>query len=409
MKTIAVVGTGLVGTSVALALRRRGVAVHLLDTNESAARTAASLGAGSIGAPGEPVDLAVLAVPPAHAGRVLAEQQRLRLAHSYTDVTSVKAAPQREAEAAGGDLADYIGGHPLAGRERSGPLAARADLFEGRPWVLTPSAQTSQATLNRALELISTCGAVPVVMGPEAHDHAVALVSHAPHLISALMAARLEHAPEEATRLAGQGLRDVVRIAAGDRELWREILTANAGAVADVLDDYSADLAAAIGALRELARTDGADCEPATQRAVSASIPVLVPAPRTTPGAASIGRGKTASVSAQNGSTATASHRSAKAVLSGLLARGNAGHLRIPGKPGISHANCSAIPVAIGDRPGELARLFAAASEGGVNIEDVSIKHAADSRSGLVELMVESAAADRLSTRLADAGWSVSR
>ena len=145
MKTAVVLGTGLIGTSVALALSRHGVLVLLEDRDPDAVRTAASLGAGTVLVPEgleAPVDLAILAVPPAHVARTLGEAQARNLARAYTDVCSVKAGLVAEAVALGLDTTAYIGGHPLAGREKSGPLAARADLFEGRPWVLTPARET---------------------------------------------------------------------------------------------------------------------------------------------------------------------------------------------------------------------------------------------------------------------------
>ena len=212
MKTAVVLGTGLIGTSVALALTLHGVAVLLEDRDPDAARTAASLGAGTVLVPEgleQPVDLAV---PPAHIAHTLGRAQERGVARAYTDVCSVKAGPAADAAALGLDTTAYICGHPLAGREKSGPLAARADLFEGRPWVLTPAPDTRRDVLNRALELVSLCGAVPVVMDPVEHDRAVALISHAPHLVSVLMAARLEHASEKAARIAGQGVRDVTGI-----------------------------------------------------------------------------------------------------------------------------------------------------------------------------------------------------
>ncbi|WP_034264213.1 prephenate dehydrogenase [Actinospica robiniae] len=362
MKTAVVIGTGLVGTSVALALSRHGVLVLLEDRDQDAVRTAASLGAGTLLAPegaGQPADLAVLAVPPAHVASALAEAQRRGLARCYTDVCSVKGGPVADAVARGLDTASYIGGHPLAGREKSGPLAARADLFEGRPWVLTPTADTGREALNRALELVSLCGSVPVVMDPAEHDRAVALISHAPHLVSALMAARLEYATEDAARIAGQGVRDVTRIAAGDPELWLEILSANAGAVADVLEEYAGDLGAVIADLRAIADKGAA----------------LAP---------EAGTG-----------------------LVGQLRRGNSGVARIPGKHGAPRAAYAAVPVVIGDAPGELARLFAAAGAAGVNIEDLTIEHSPGQQVGLVTLYVDPDAAPGLSERLAERGWTV--
>jgi prephenate dehydrogenase len=361
MRTAAVVGTGLIGTSAALALAARGTTVYLRDTDPTAARTAAALGAGLDETPPEPVDLAVLAVPPARIGETLRQCQDAGLAHSYTDVASVKEQPLRDIQAHGCDVSRYVGGHPLAGRERSGPLAARADLFDGRPWVLTPSRETDTETLNRALEMVALCRAVPVVMEPRAHDHAVALVSHTPHLVSALMAARLEGAADTATRLAGQGVRDVTRIAGSDPRLWVEILGANAGAVADVLSALADDLADTVAALRALAAEDDA---------------------KRSEGADGI---------------------------AGILRRGNAGHARIPGKHGAPAARYEPVPVLVGDQPGELARLFADVGASGVNIEDITIDHSPGRATGLLELMVDPAAADGLVVDLRRKGWNVQR
>ncbi|MFD5760154.1 prephenate dehydrogenase/arogenate dehydrogenase family protein, partial [Streptomyces sp. NPDC127044] len=194
MRTALVIGTGLIGTSAALALSQRGVVVHLTDHDPEQARTAAALGAGTDEAPGGPVDLAIVAAPPAHVAATLADAMRRGVARGYLDVASVKGGPRRELEALGLDLSAYIGSHPMSGREKSGPLAATGDLFEGRPWVLTPTRDTDTEVLNLALELVSHCRAVPVVMDADAHDRAVALVSHMPHLVSSMVAARLENA-----------------------------------------------------------------------------------------------------------------------------------------------------------------------------------------------------------------------
>ncbi|WP_323809011.1 prephenate dehydrogenase [Kitasatospora acidiphila] len=359
MRTAAVVGTGLIGTSAALALTARGIAVYLEDADPDAAHTAASLGAGTTDEPSEPVDLAIVAVPPALVGTVLADCQRRGLARSYTDVASVKAGPRAEAVALGCDTAHYIGGHPMAGREQSGPLAARADLFEGRPWVLTPTADTTTETLNAALELVALCGAMPVVMDAGAHDRAVALVSHAPQLFSSLVAARLEHADETAVRLAGQGVRDVTRIAASDPRMWLDILSANAGVVADVLEELAVDLNTAVGALRSLA-----------------------------------------------GDEETGRRKGTDGIES-VMRRGNNGQARIPGKHGAPPTRYETVVVAIGDQPGELGRLFREAARAGVNIEDVAIDHSAGRQVGLVQLSIAPTATHQLVSALVERGWDV--
>lgn len=359
MRTAIVLGTGLIGTSAALALAGRGVMVHLEDHDPSAARMASALGAGTEDAPDARVDLAIVAVPPAHVAATVAEAQRRGLARAYLDVASVKGGPRRSLQALGCDMTGYIGTHPMSGRERSGPLAATADLFEGRPWVLTPTPETDTEVLNLALELVALCRAVPVVMDADAHDRAVALVSHTPHLVSSMVAARLEHAEDSAVRLCGQGIRDVTRIAASEPGMWMDILSANPGPVADVLAEVATDLGGAVEALRHLQSAD------ATRRRLGA------------------------------------------AGIEDLLRRGNAGQAKVPGKHGSAPKTYETVAVLIGDQPGELARVFADAGAAGVNIEDVRIEHSTGQQAGLVELMVEPRHAPVLTAALRERGRSI--
>ncbi|EGX58772.1 prephenate dehydrogenase [Streptomyces zinciresistens K42] len=359
MRTALVIGTGLIGTSAALALSQRGVAVHLADHDPEQARTAAALGAGTDDAPDGPVDLAIVAAPPAHVAAVLADAVRRGAARGYLDVASVKGGPRRELEALGLDLSPYIGTHPMAGREKSGPLAATGDLFEGRPWVLTPTRDTDTEVLNLALELVSHCRAVPVVMDADAHDRAVALVSHMPHLLSSLVAARLENAEEAAVRLCGQGIRDVTRIAASDPGMWIDILSANPGPVADLLTDVAADLEETVRSLRSLQSQHEDE------------------------------------------------RREGTSGIEDVLRRGNAGQVRVPGKHGAAPRRYEVVAVLIDDQPGQLARIFADAGRAGVNIEDVRIEHATGQQAGLVQLMVEPKAAPVLSASLRERGWAI--
>jgi prephenate dehydrogenase len=363
--TAVVIGAGLIGTSVALALSARGTRVWLSDADPAAARLARDIGAGELlpeagpaaGPGGGPADIAVLAVPPAAVAAELAVAQARSLARCYTDVASVKELPLGTAAQLGCDLSCFVAGHPLSGRERSGPAAARADLFLGRPWVLCPAPQTSAAALAAAAGLVSACGAQPVTLTAAAHDRYVALVSHVPQLVSAAMAARLEGAPHDALALAGQGLRDVTRIAAGDPALWTQIFAANAGPVAEIAAQVAEDLAAAAAALARVAAGD----EDAIKE------------------------------------------------LTGLLERGGAGVASIPGKRGGPAPDYAIVQVVIPDRPGELARLFDAAGAAGVNIEDIGIEHSPGLPSGVAELSVRPAAAERLTSALAACGWPVRR
>jgi len=357
---VLVVGTGLMGTSLGLALRARGVETYLADRDPTVARAAAELGAGLDQLPTSPVALAVIAVPPTAVAAVLADLQGKELATGYTDLASTKAYLQGEVERhSGTDPARFVGGHPMAGRERSGPGSARGDLFEGRPWVLTPSRQTDSAVLATATAVAELAGATPYVMTPAEHDEAMAVISHAPHLVAALVAARLAEADPAALRLAGPGIRDVTRIAAGDPTLWQEILATNAAAVAAILDAVGTDLAAVSAELR----TGQAGAGPG--RALPATVDVLN--------------------------------------------RGNHGVGRIPGKHGTPPARYQAVPVVLADRPGQLAALFAAAGAAGINIEDVRIEHSPGQPVGLVELDVRPEAADDLAAALRQRGWIVQR
>src|SRR5262249_2981274 len=263
LQSAVVVGTGLIGTSTALARREREVRVWLADRDPASARLAADIGAGTLAGQDfadltGPADLAVLAVPPAAAAHALAAAQAAGAARWYTDVASVKGSVLAQARELGCDLASFVPGHPLSGRERSGPAAAPADLFLGRPWVLCPGPRAAPEAMTAVTALVRCCRAQEVRLTAAEHDSYVALVSHAPHVVAAAMAARLTGAAGPALMLSGQGIRDVTRIAAGDSRLWAQILAANAGPVAEVLAAVAADLAAAAEALREAA-PDGAE------------------------------------------------------------------------------------------------------------------------------------------------------
>ncbi|MGV9269039.1 prephenate dehydrogenase [Kitasatospora sp. NPDC003701] len=362
MRTVAVVGTGLIGTSVALAARRRGLTTYLLDRSSLAVGAAVALNAGVAGPPPEPVDLAVIAVPPAQLAPVLKEQQDLGLAHWYTDVSSVKARTRTAAEEAGCDLGRFVGGHPMAGSERSGPFAAAADLFQGRNWVLTPSRESDRHAVDLVLQLVALCGARPILMEEDDHDRAVALVSHAPHLVASVLSAQLESMEPGTARLAGQGLRDTTRVAGGSPGLWTDILGTNAVAVADILAGFSKDLDQVLDALRDIGADD-------PQR-----------------------------------------RRSGEHTLGELLSRGVAGQDRVPrrgpGRPGDGNGRVS-VPVA--NHPEAVEQLFADVWNTGMHIVDLNVDHVPDEPFGRLDLTVDPEAADDLAAQLTKRGWAVLR
>jgi prephenate dehydrogenase len=349
---VRIVGAGLLGSSIGLALRARGVDVILADISPATVTLAIDYGAGRAAQPGDTPELIVVCVPPDVVATTVAAELAAYPDALVTDVASIKLAPLQELRALGADLSRYIGSHPMAGRERGGAISARADLFIGRPWVI---AGHNDITYRRAApveQLALDLGALPIEMDTAEHDAAVALVSHVPQLVSSLLAARLPEASDEAVRLAGQGLRDMTRIAASDPTLWVQILAANAAPVTAVLSALREDLDRVIHALKD-------PSQPGARRAVAES-----------------------------------------------LAEGNIGVARIPGKHGQAK-HFSQIIIKIDDRPGQLGKLLTEIGEVGVNMEDLRLEHSPGAQIGLAEISVVPEEEQRLVTELQARGWKI--
>jgi prephenate dehydrogenase len=355
---VLVVGTGLIGTSIGLALRRAGIEVALSDADQAAMRLATSVGAGDRMTDAVTPRMVVVAVPPDQVGALTIDALSRWPGAVVTDVGSVKVKPLLEVDRSGVPYTRYVGSHPMAGSERSGPLAAAADLFDGRAWAVTPHEHAEPAAVDDVERLVNVCGATLVRLSPDEHDLAVARVSHLPHVLAVVTANRLVGAPRADLALSGQGLRDVTRIAGGDPRLWEQILAANADAVTGLLREVRKDLDSLIGGLE----------------------------------AAAGGR----------------PHDDADA-LSALLSRGVEGAAAIPGKHGKPAPPTATLFVLVPDEPGALASVFAAAGEVGVNIEDVRIDHDPGRPVGLMELSVAESDAESLRAALTTRGWAVHR
>lgn len=355
---VRVVGTGLLGTSIGLGLSGGRTRVMLSDPSPTALALARDLGAGEIDPGDVAPTLIVVAAPPDVTASVVATQLDACPDATVTDVASVKTGVLRELVQRGVDLTRYVGGHPLAGRERSGPIAARGDLFLGRPWAVCPTDKAEPARVDAVRRLALALGGVPTTMSPEDHDAAVARVSHVPQVAASLVAARLRHAPESAVSLAGQGLRDVTRIAGSDPLLWAQILAANAGPVVEVLRELRGDLDVLIDALDALAAE--------------------------LPGVPAAG---------------------ARSAIAGAVADGNLGRDRIPGKHGGTATAYAVVTVLVPDTPGSLGRLFADIGAAGVNVEELALEHAPGRAVGLVEVSVVPAIRGTLEAALGEAGW----
>src|SRR4051794_27181698 len=356
MESVLVVGTGLIGTSIGLALHGRRE-VLLADLDEHRLQQAVGRGAGAVWDGSQAVSCAVVAVPPLRVAGVLQELQESKGATTVPPVASTQSRVQADLEVLGADLADICGGHPLAGRETSGPAGASADLFLGRPWVTCPYPGTTAATHGAVRSLAADCGADALDLTPEHHDRAVALSSHLPQVAASALAAQLVDGDTAASRVAGPGLQDSTRIAASDAGLWEEVLATNAEHVAPLVASLAAELTAVAGALA-----------------------VLAGAPR---------------------------DEDALATVRDALERGRAGRALVPVKRGVLDRDVAVVAVRVPDEPGRLADLLVRAAAAGVNVEDVRVEHLTGRPTGVVELLVRAAARDGLRSALSREGLEV--
>jgi prephenate dehydrogenase len=342
-----VVGTGLIGGSIALGLRRRGWHVSGIDADEE--RVRAALERGVIDSAGDDprAEVVFVATPAAAvaavARRFLEEDGRLADV-VVTDVSGVKTTIVEEA-----DHPRFIGGHPMAGSEQTGLHGADPDLFVGTLWVLTPTAVTDLEAFNRLKGVIMSLGADVIVLSAADHDRLVAVVSHVPHLVAAtLMNAATDGAEHDGAllRLAAGGFRDMTRVAAGHPGIWPDICAENAAAIVAALDALVTDL----GAMRErVATQDRAGLLAALQKASAAR--------RNLP---------------------------ARAVRPDRLAE-----LRIP----------------VPDRDGVLAEITSLAADARIGIYDIEIAHSAEGPRGVLILVVDGADADTLTVAVESRGY----
>jgi prephenate dehydrogenase len=243
---IGIAGLGLIGGSIALGVRSAWPAVKIVGVDRTEvshaalARKAIDERRTTVSDLGE-VDLIVLAMPVADIVDALDRIGRARLTAVVTDVGSTKRHIVAAAEAAG--LQHFIGGHPMAGAERSGLDAARADLFLNRPWFLTPTANGSAEA--RVAQLVRTLGATPVAVPPDAHDRAMAYVSHVPQLLAVgLMVAAGEAVGEAGLPHSGRAFDEMTRLAASSPDVWASILSTNADYVSEAVSALVAALPA---------------------------------------------------------------------------------------------------------------------------------------------------------------------
>ena len=346
--SIRIIGSGLIGTSIGLALAARGVQVEMLDLDQKAQKLAQDLIASEIsGAP----EVILFAIPASALAETFEREFALNPGSKFIDIASVKTKPQVEVSRISGGSSRFLATHPMAGREVGGAASARADLFEGRTWIYCPTfadgAQVDLDVLETGLWLINSLGATPISMSASRHDSAVALVSHLPQIVASLLAAQLKGAKSEDLDLAGAGLRDTTRIAASDPELWQEIISSNAQEILPLLINLQNDLGSLIQSLDD---------------------PVKV---------------------------------------GSFIAAGNEGRSKIPGKHGGKAREYTQLPVVIEDKPGQLAALFDECAKASVNVEDLTIEHSPGQFTGLITLALSASDAAILQKHLEESGWNV--
>jgi len=362
-RDVLIIGTGLIGTSVGLAATAAGWSVSLADVDTDRVRLAASLGAGApqdVAATKAPA-LVLAAVPPALVGQVCIQALQRYPQAVVSHVGSVQSKPLLEVESSGADLGRFLGSHPIAGREVSGPDAADGALFVDRPWVICRTANTSDHALERVRALALDCRARPVELAPDEHDRLLARLSHAPQLVASALAASVSGLAPSAAALSGTGLRDTTRLADSDPLMWGQIAAANASAVAEALRAVAAPLLALAGRLE--ASTGEVDVD----------------------GAGDVERD-----------------------VADLMRMGRAGRALLPGKHGRPPVALASVHCVIPDEPGALARLFGEVAAVGVNIEDVRVEHAPGQALGTAELAVAPSEQSRLISALTERGWAAS-
>ena len=339
-----IVGSGLIGTSIGLGLVQRGVQVQMVDSDVKAQSLANDLVGGvSISNP----DLVVLAMPTSQLAAVIREENQLNPQSTFIDVGSVKNEVVLQVETISGLSKRFLPTHPMAGREIGGASSARADLFQGRSWILTPSADLDSASRQLVLELIEHLGATPIELSALDHDRAVARISHLPQIASSLIAKQLTGTPPEWMELAGQGLRDTTRIAGSDESLWKEIIYSNRGELQQLLINLQNDVQSMIDSLDDPQQ------------------------------------------------------------IAQLIAQGRIGKALIPGKHGGKAREYFYLPIVIDDKPGQLGAIFNECAAMNVNVEDLNIEHSPGQLSALITLALSESDAEKLSTHLTSIGWNV--
>lgn len=344
VRSVRIVGAGLIGTSIGLALAAKNIAVEMIDVDSRNQALAQDLTGGvSIAEP----ELIILATPLRSLSQVIDEQYKLNPNSTFMDVCSVKVEPLQKVKASKLPLKQFIGTHPMAGREVGGAESARADLFLSRSWIITPDSQSDPEAVTKVKWLVQLLGATCVELDAASHDAAVARVSHLPQITATLLASSLHGVAPDWLDLAGAGLRDTTRIAASDENLWKEIISSNSQEIKALLTNLHTELGEIIDAVDD-------------QEKIAA-----------------------------------------------FMRKGREGRNLIPGKHGGKAREYTYVPIVIDDKPGQLGAIFNECAAMSVNVEDLVIEHSPGQLNALITLALSADDAVKLSNHLSSIGWNV--
>jgi prephenate dehydrogenase len=351
-RRVKIVGAGLIGTSIALRLKEKGLFVSIIDinpTNEAIAKDLIQEADQSKSEERAPYDLIVIATPISVVPKVVLEETRANPESRVVDISGLMSKVINEVEAFPELSERFVSCHPMAGREVSGPQKARADLFEGRAWIVTKTRNSDRVTSQYAKQLGQLLGSTNYEMSAGEHDSAIAAISHLPQILSSLLGTSLLDLPEDVLNLSGQGLRDVSRLADSNPSIWTQLLLDNSEQLVPKLQTLSERFAKLI---KGLERNDA-------QR------------------------------------------------VSNFISEGAEGRGRIPGKHGAKNRPYSYLPIVIDDKPGQLAKIFNDCSRANINIEDLLIEHSPGQETGLITLAIMQERAGELIDHLRSCGWKV--
>lgn len=342
---IKIIGCGLIGTSMALRLKEDGFSLVLSDTNKSNLDLASDL-LGIKEISNKPA-LILIAVPPEQVFEVAKAEFLANPSAIFIDVSGIKSKLINNIEGFPELSRNYVSVHPMAGREMSGPESARSDLFKSRAWIISETVDSSPEAISTARELGSLMGSTIYEVDAKTHDAVIASISHLPQILSSALGSSLKEVEVEKLNLAGQGLRDVSRLAESDPELWSSLLVGNSEEILPKISEV-------INRLSNLA---------------------------------------------------TALQIGDRSSVIEFLESGREGRNRIPGKHGLAKRDYTYLPIVIDDKPGGLARIFNECAEIDVNIEDLSMEHSPGQAVGLITLALTSDDAVKLQKHLVSKGW----